>query len=72
MLLDHVHLYTDAHTTKGLHQLNFQVFKHPHYSPHLVPYFTSDQEVNEAVHECLVTRPIFFLDIQKEACGPLD
>jgi histone-lysine N-methyltransferase SETMAR len=64
------------HTVESLRQLNFEVLKHPLYSPGLAPsnydlfdppkdtlrgcHFDINQEVKGAVHVWLVTQPKTF------------
>jgi hypothetical protein len=78
LLHDNACPYTAAHTVETLRHLNFEVLKHPPYSPDwplrtttcLVHsktlrgrHFANDQELKEVVHAWLVTQPkTFFSD----------
>jgi hypothetical protein len=82
LLHDNVHPHTAIHTVQTLAKLGFKVLDHPTYIPNLAPSdyhlfdpikdalrghrFTSDEEVKEAVHECLAAKSkTFFLQTSR-------
>ena len=89
LLHDNARPHTTAHTVETLHKLKFEVYSHPLYSPSLTPsdyhlfaplkealrgrWFTSDQELKEAVHACLAAQPkTFFFWGHKAACAMME